>query len=102
MALSQATISFQPSGLFAKVLLCLRWPLAQLASKVSLDTSIPSMASLIVVTIIAGGHGKAPHRATLYAESAACRVPGYRSAWTAELGEARPYLPHRFVDRRDA
>ena len=33
-----------------------------------------------LAAIIAGEHGKAPHRATLYAESAEGRVPGYRSA----------------------
>ena len=33
-----------------------------------------------LAAIVAGEHGKAPRRATLYAESAAGRVPGYRSA----------------------
>jgi hypothetical protein len=46
MAFSQDSTSFQPSGLLAKILACLRWPLAQLASKVSLDTSIPTIESL--------------------------------------------------------
>ena len=48
MALSQDSTSFQPSELFAKILPCFRWPLAQLASKVSLDTSIPTMTSFIL------------------------------------------------------
>jgi hypothetical protein len=46
MAFSQDSTSFQPSGLLAKILDCLRWPLAQLVSKVSLDTPIPTIESL--------------------------------------------------------
>src|ERR1700722_16479630 len=45
---------------------------------------------------------KAPCRTTLYAGSAACRVPGYRPASTAELGEAGPYLAYGFFDQREA
>jgi hypothetical protein len=48
MAFSQDSTSFQPSGLLAKILACWRWPLAQLASKVSLDTSIPTIESLTI------------------------------------------------------
>src|SRR5208283_1121844 len=54
MALSQDSTSFQPSGLFSKIRACFRWPLAQYASKVSLDTSIPTVASLILATSYSG------------------------------------------------
>jgi hypothetical protein len=46
MAFSQDSTSFQPSGLFSKILACFRWPLAQFVSKVCLDTSIPTIESL--------------------------------------------------------
>jgi hypothetical protein len=38
----------------------------------------------------------------LYAGSAACRVPGYRPASTAELGEAGPYLAYGFFHQKEA
>jgi hypothetical protein len=52
--------------------------------------------------MIEDGHNKAPRRTTLYAGSAACRVPGYRPASTAELGEAGPYLAYGFFHQREA
>src|SRR5260370_16722465 len=78
IALSQARTSFQPSGLFANVLPCFLWPLAQQTSKVSLDTSIPSMESLIFATIIVDEYGKARRRTPFYAGSTAYPAPATR------------------------
>src|SRR6516164_3474350 len=73
-----------------------------LTSSVFLQTSIPNIPSITVLSLHLISSTRAPLRATLYTGSTLMRVPGYRPVWTAELGKTGPNLPHRLIRQRDA
>src|SRR6516164_3319166 len=73
-----------------------------LTSSVFLQTSIPNIPSITVLSLHLISSTRAPLRATLYTGSTLMRVPGYRPVWTAELRKTGPNLPHRLIRQRDA
>src|SRR5215831_18241427 len=77
-----------PSEEFAKLLArTLLLQLDMLASSVFLETSIPSIPSITVLSFHLVYSARAPLRTTLYAGSTLTRVPRYRPIWPAELGK---------------
>ena|SRR5690349_13898411 len=86
--------SSQPPGLLGKVLLCL--PLTSGASGIQrlFGDIDPKYSRIHPITTVIQACSTAPHRALLYAGPAACHVPRYRSAYTAEQEKAGPQLPN--------
>src|SRR3954453_18635692 len=54
----------------------------------------PKYSRIHPITTVIQACSTAPHRALLYAGSAACHVPRYHSAYTAEQEKAGPQLPN--------
>ena len=77
-ATSQSRRWCHPSDEFAKLLLRTLVQLEMLTSSVFLETSIPNIASITVLSFHLVSAAGAPLRATLYAGSTLMRVPGYR------------------------
>src|SRR5271170_1958102 len=67
-----------PSDEFAKLLVRTLVELEMLTSSVFLETSIPNIPSITVLSLHLVSAERAPLRATLYAGSTLLRVPGYR------------------------
>ena len=106
MALSQDSTSFQPSELFAKILPCFRWPprTARVQSLLGhIDTNYDVIHFFATITMCTDtARSPASEPPCTRDQRKACRVPGYRPASTAELGEAGPYLAYGFFDQREA
>src|SRR5262249_31431113 len=77
-----------PSEEFAKLLArTLLLQLDMLASSVFLETSIPNIPSITVLSFHLVYSARAPHRTTLYAGSTLTRVPGYRPISRSDAGK---------------
>ena len=75
--LTEITVSTQ-SDEFAKLLLRTLVQLEMLTSSVFLETSMPNIPSITVLSFHLVSAARTPLRATLYAGSTLMRVPGYR------------------------
>src|SRR4029077_6279423 len=100
--ISQSRRWRHPAGEFAKLLVRTLLQLDMLASSVFLETSIPNIPSITVLSFHLVSSARAPLRTPLCAESTLTRFPRYRPIGTAELGKSGPNLPHGLIRQRDA